>query len=70
MGKEDEKNDFYITQTISVEEKRVPQMERKKDLVPEEIPKEKNNPIDDIKKRRSSLRRSINGGSGATFLGK
>lgn len=45
-------------------------MDPNKDQIPEEIPREKNKHIDDIKKRRSSLRRSITGGSGSTFRSK
>lgn len=67
MGKEYDKNDIVESTKISIEENFVRQMETQKDRVPEEIPREKNGRIYDIEKRRSSLRRSINCGSGATF---
>ncbi|KAI9563654.1 hypothetical protein GHT06_011118 [Daphnia sinensis] len=67
MGKKYDKNDFVETPIINIEENGVRQVETQQDRVPEEIPREKNNHIEDIKKRRSSLRRSINCGSGATF---
>jgi hypothetical protein len=45
-------------------------MDPNKDQIPEEIPGVKTKHIDDIIKRRSSLRRSINGGFGSNFRGK
>lgn len=42
----------------------------KKDHIPEVIPKEINKHIDDLKKRRSSIRRSTNGGFGSAFRGR
>lgn len=52
-----------------IEMKTFPDIDLKKETIPEEIPKEKNNHIDDIMKRRSSLRRSING-SISSFRGR
>jgi hypothetical protein len=56
--------------TQNCKEKVTSRMESNKDPIPEEIPREKSKHIDDIKKRRSSLRRSITGGSGSTFRSK
>ena len=50
------------------EETSVGTMETKKDQIPEEIPTLKNKHIDDLKKIRSSIRRSTNGFS-STFRG-
>lgn len=40
----------------------------KREQIPEEIPKETNNPIEDIRRRRSSLRRSVSSPS-SNFAG-
>ena len=42
---------------------------RKSNLDDEGLPEEKNIPIDNLKKRRSSLRRSVNAGFTSTLIG-
>ena len=38
--------------------------------IPENLPDEKNGYMENIKKRRSSIRRSVNGGFSSTLRGK
>lgn len=77
-GRYDSNKRLHSTEIMGTETEKAPHAKKsrleeanikQKEQIPNEIPDEKNVHIDNIKKRRSSLRRSINGGFTSTLRG-